>query len=70
MTCSKLAVLNKAIQGAFFKSQKSKNRLKRHRFLFIWEKQWQIKQSMAFFKSQKNLKKGYIEITDPYSLVT
>ena len=53
MTCSKLAVLNKAIQGAFFKSQKSKNRLKRHRFLFIWEKQWQIKQSMAFFKSQK-----------------
>ena len=29
----KLAVLNKAIQGAFFKSQKSKNRLKRHRYL-------------------------------------
>ena len=34
MTCAKLAVLNKAIQGAFFKSQKSKNRLKRQRFLF------------------------------------
>ena len=37
MTCAKLAVLNKAIQGTFFKSQKSKNRLKRHinyRFLF------------------------------------
>ena len=45
----KLAVLNKAIQGAFFKSQKSKNRLKRHRFLFTWEKQWQIKRSMALF---------------------
>ena len=30
MTCSKLAVLNKAIQDAFLKSQKSKNRLKRH----------------------------------------
>ena len=29
MTCSKLAVLNKAIQGTFFKSQKNKNRLKR-----------------------------------------
>ena len=29
MTCSKLAVLNKAIQGTFFyKSQKCKNRLK------------------------------------------
>ena len=34
MTSAKLAVLNKAIQGTFFKSLKSKNRLKRHRFLF------------------------------------
>ena len=34
MTCSKLAVLNKAIQGTFFKSQKSRNRLKRHRSSF------------------------------------
>ena len=34
MTCSKLAELYKAIQGTFSKSQKSKNRLKRHRFLF------------------------------------
>ena len=30
MTCSKLAVLNKTIQGAVFMSQKSKNRLKKH----------------------------------------
>ena len=49
MTCSKLAMLNEAIQGTFFKSQKSKNRVKRHRFLFTWEKQWQIEQSMALF---------------------
>ena len=49
MTCLKLAVLNKAIQGTFFKSQKSKNRLKRHRFLFTWEKQWQIGWSVALF---------------------
>ena len=34
MICSKLAVLNEAIQGTFFKSKKSKNRIKRHRFLF------------------------------------
>ena len=47
MTCSKLAVLNEAIQGDFFKSQKSKNRVKR--LLFIWEKQWHIEQSMALF---------------------
>ena len=58
MTCSKLAVLNKAIQGTFFKSQKSRNRLKRHRSSFTWEKQWQIEQSMALFKSQKSKKKG------------
>ena len=72
LTCSKSAVLNKDIQGVFFKSQKSKNKLKRHRFIFTWEKQWQIKQSMTLFKSQKSKKKkkGYIEITDPYSLVT
>ena len=44
MTCSKLA---EAIQGDFFKSQKSKNRVKR--LLFTWEKQWQIEQSMALF---------------------
>ena len=30
MNCSKLTVLNKAIHGTFPKSQKSKNRLKRH----------------------------------------
>ena len=59
MTCSKLAVLNKAIY-----------RLKRHRFLFTWEKQWQTEWSMALFKSQKSKKKMYIEITDPYSFVT
>ena len=73
MTCSKLAVLNKAIQGTFFKFQKSKNRLKRHinyGFLFTWEKQWQIEWFIALFKSQKSKKKGYMEITDPYSLVT
>ena len=35
-------LINKAIQGTFFKSQKSKNRLKSHRFLFTCEKQWQI----------------------------
>ena len=29
ITCSKLAVLNEAILGAFFKSQKSENRLKK-----------------------------------------
>ena len=58
MTCSKLAVLNKAIHGTFFKSQKSKNRLKRHRLLFTWEKQWQIERSMALFKVSKNEKKG------------
>ena len=34
MTCSKLAVLNKAIQGDFFKSQKGKNRLINYGFLF------------------------------------
>ena len=34
MTCSKLAVLNKAIQGTFFKSQKSKNRLKSY---LLWK---------------------------------
>ena len=72
MTCSKLVVLNNAIQGTFFKSQKSKNRLKRHKLrIFIYfEKQWQIEQSWHIFKSQKSLKKGYMEITDPYSLVT
>ena len=60
MTCSKLAVLNKAIQGTFFKFQKSKKRLKRHinyGFLFTWEKQWQIEWFMALFKSQKSKKK-------------
>ena len=35
MTCSKLAVLNKAIQGTFFKSQKSKNRLKRQILIYL-----------------------------------
>ena len=52
MTSSKLAVLNKTILGTFFKSQKSKNRLKRHinyGFLFTWEKQWEIKQSKTLF---------------------
>ena len=51
MTCSKLAVLNKAMQGTFFKSQESKNRLKRHKLqiLIHFEKQWQIEQSMALF---------------------
>ena len=52
MNCSKLTVLNKAIHGTFPKSQKSKNRLKRHinyGFLFIWEKQWEIKQSKTLF---------------------
>ena len=34
MTCSKLAVLNKAVQGYFFKSQKGKNRLINYGFLF------------------------------------
>ena len=32
MTCSKLTVLNKAIQSTFFKSQKSKNRRKSYLF--------------------------------------
>ena len=54
--------INKAIQGTFFKSQKSKNRLKSHRFLFTCEKQWQI--------VKKKVKKGYMEIMDPYLLVT
>ena len=52
MTCSKLAVLNKAILGAFFKSQKSKNRLKRYVKItdsYLFEKQWQIKRSMTLF---------------------
>ena len=52
MTSSKLAVLNKTILGTFFKSQKGKNRLKRHinyGFLFTWEKQWEIKQSKTLF---------------------
>ena len=45
MTCSKLAVLNKAIQGTFFKSQESKNRLKRHKLqiLIHFEKQKKVK---------------------------
>ena len=45
MTCSKLAVLNKAMQGTFFKSQESKNRLKRHKLqiLIHFEKQKKIK---------------------------
>ena len=34
VTCSKLAVLNKAIQEYFFKSQKGKNRLINYGFLF------------------------------------
>ena len=34
MTSSKLAVFNKAIQGTFFKSQKSKNR---HKSYLLWE---------------------------------
>ena len=52
MTCSKLAVLNKAILGAFFKSQKSKNRLKMYVKItdsYLFEKQWQIKRSMTLF---------------------
>ena len=49
MTCSKLAVVNKAIQGTFLSLKKVKNRLKRHRFLFTLEKQWQIERSMALF---------------------
>ena len=52
MTCSKLALLNKAILGAFFKSQKSKNRLKSYVKItdsYLLEKQWQIKRSMTLF---------------------
>ena len=51
MNCSKLTVLNKAIHGTFPKSQKTKNRLKRHklRILIYFEKQWLIDQSMTLF---------------------
>ena len=69
MTCSNLAVLNKAIQGTFLSLKKVKIDSK-GRFLFTWEKQWQIEQSMALFKSQKSKENGYMEITDPYSVVT
>ena len=70
MTCAKLAVLNKAIQGTYFKSLKSKNRLKRHRFLFTLRSSGKSSDPWHFFKSQKSKKKGYMEIMDPYSLVT
>ena len=61
MTCSKLAVLNKAVQGTFLKSQKSKNRLKRHklRILIYFEKQWQIAIHGTFL-SLKKVKKNCI----------
>ena len=70
--CSKLAVLNKAIQGTFFKSQKSRNRLKTHinyRFFFTLRSSGKKSDPWHFFKSQK-IKKKYMEITDPYLLVT
>ena len=56
MNCSKLAMLNKAIQGTFFKSQKVKIDSKDMDLYFngLW---WLIKQSMTLLKSQKKLKK-------------
>ena len=52
MTCSKLAVLNKAIKGTFLSLKKVKIDSKNTDSYFkgLW---WLIKQSMTLFKSQK-----------------
>ena len=55
MTCSKLAMLNKAILGAFFKSQKSKNRLKSY-----------VKITDSYLLEIKIRLKSYVEITNSY----
>ena len=51
MTCSKLAVLNKAIQTTFLSLKKVKTDQKTYklRILIYFEKQWQIERSMALF---------------------
>ena len=55
MTCSKLALLNKAIQGAFFslKNVKIDSKNTDSYFKGLW---WLLKQSMTLFKSQKRNK--------------
>ena len=50
MTCSKLAVLNKGILGAFLSLKKIGSKDMNSYFKGLW---WLIKQSMTLFKSQK-----------------
>ena len=70
MTCSKLAVLNKAIQGTFFKSQKSKNRLKRQILIYLRKAVANRAIHGTFLSLKKVKRKWYVEIMDPYLLVT
>ena len=61
MTCSKLAVLNKAIKGTFLSLKKVKIDSKNTDSYFkgLW---WLIKQSVTLFKSQKEIKSKNIHL--------
>ena len=70
MTCSKLAVLKKAIQGTFLSLKKVKIDSKVTDSYLLEKSSGKQSNPWHFLTLKKVKKKGYMEITDPYSLVT